>query len=136
MSELYSNQHFDEVVFLRRIQHMNFLRLFPVVLSLLVLGAHFSRAGLTPFVLACLALVLLLPVPRPWVARVIQFALLLGTLEWLRTLFVLVRMRSAMGEPWLRLALILGTVAAVTLASALAFQSRSLRQRYGLDQES
>jgi hypothetical protein len=38
----------------------------------------------------------------------------------------------ALGQPWLRLALILGVVAALTLAAALVFRSRALRQRFRL----
>jgi hypothetical protein len=105
----------------------------PIVVSLLVLGAHFLRYGNLAGVLAVLILVGLLFVPRPWAARVVQAALVLGTLEWLRTLFVLVRWRAAHGEPIARMAVILAVVAALTLGSALLFQSRRLRALYGLE---
>jgi len=113
--------------------NMNFLRLLPVVLSLLVLGAHFFRAGSMLLVFACLAAILLLPLRRSWVARLTQVILLLGALEWLRTLFSRVQMRLAMDGPWLRLALILGIVTTVTLVSALTFHRPALRRRYHLD---
>jgi hypothetical protein len=35
-----------------------------------------------------------------------------------------------MGEPWTRMAIILGVVAVITAASALVFRSRALRERY------
>ena len=54
--------------------------------------------------------------------------------EWLRTLFVLVAERQALGESWDRLAMILGLVAVITGGSALFFSySSSVRQRYGLE---
>lgn len=109
---------------------MNFLRLLPVVLSFLLLGAHFYRAGLTPLTLACAALPFLLFMRRPWVPRVFQALLVLGAVEWLRTAYIFVAMRIAWDEPWTRLAVILGTVALLTAASALVFNSRKLKDFY------
>jgi len=78
------------------------------------------------------ALLALLTVRKRWVARMVQVALLLGALEWLRTLVRLASDRLQAGEPVLRLVLILGTVACLTAFSTLAFETRRLRQRYGL----
>jgi uncharacterized membrane protein YecN with MAPEG domain len=97
-------------------------RVFPAVLSLALLGAHFFRAGLQVPVLLCLVLVVLLAVPRPWAARLVQAALVLGAVEWIRTLVTLAEVRAAMGQPATRMAIILGAVALVTLASALVFR--------------
>ncbi len=102
----------------------------PIVLSLLVLGAHFLRDGNMLFVTACLILVGLLFVRRIWAARIVQVARVLGTLEWLWTLYGLVQVRDALGQPYTRMSLILGAVAAITFASALLFQTQALRQRY------
>lgn len=97
-------------------------------LALLVLGAHFYRAAQWPLVLACLALVLLLAWRRPWVPRVMQLALLLGTMEWLWSALWLVQQRLALGQPWRRLAFILLVVALATAASALVFRRTRVRQ--------
>ncbi len=104
-----------------------FLLALPAGLSALVLGAHFLRRGNLPLVAACLALVALLLVRRAWAARVVQGALALGALEWLRTLAVLLPERRASGEPWVRLVVILGAVALVAVAGALLLEARSLR---------
>ena len=109
------------------------LLLTPVVLSLLVLGAHFLRYGGWVGVFATLLSIALLFVRRPWVARVMQVVLVLGTLEWLRTMYELAHMRALHGQPYGRMLAILGVVAAVTLCSALAFQSKTLRKTYGLE---
>ena len=109
---------------------MNFLRLAPVWLSFLLLGAHFFRGGMVPLAAACAIFPLLLFLRRAWVARLAQVLLVLGGLEWLRTLIALALRRQAVGESWVRLAIILGVVAAFTLASALVFQARALRRRY------
>ena len=108
------------------------LRLLPVIFSILVLGAHYLRSG--PFILVLLAILLpfLLFVKKTWVARLIQLVLILGSLEWVRTLFDLVAERQALGESWTRLALILGVVALFTGCAALVFRSNSLKERYEL----
>jgi hypothetical protein len=110
---------------------MTSVQLLPAGLSALVLAAHFLRAGNSALLLASLSLIALMFVRRAWAARAIQVGLLLGTLEWLRTLLFLVAVRKQAGEPFVRLAVILGAVAAVTGASALVLQTRTLRQHFG-----
>ena len=103
----------------------------PVVLSLLILGAHFMRYDNTVGVVISVALIGLLLVRKAWVVRVLQLALLLGALEWVLTVYRLVQMRMAMGEPVTRMVVILGIVIAVTAGSALLFETRTMRQVYG-----
>ena len=98
------------------------------VLAFLVLGAHFLRDGAWPLTAACAILALLVAWPRAWVPRLLQAALVLGTLEWAWTAFVLVQQRMAEGRPWSRMAVILAAVALVTLASIAAIER--LRRRY------
>ena len=113
---------------------MTGLLLTPVILSLLLLAAHASRAGLPLAVSAVIALLpLLLLVRRRWVAAGMQALLLLGAAEWVRTLVALVLVRRAMGLPALRMALILGAVALLTAASALVFRHGRLRSRFAPD---
>ncbi len=110
---------------------MTFLQLLPAGLSAVVLAAHFLRAGNRGLLLAALCLLVLMFVRRPWAARIIQLGLLLGTLEWLHTLLVLMTVRMQAGEPFARLTIILGSVAAVSAASTLLFRTRRLRRRFG-----
>jgi hypothetical protein len=109
---------------------MNLLRLLPVVLSFLLLSAHFYRAGLWPPVALCLAAPLLLLLRKPWVPRLFQALLAIGALEWLRTLYVFAGMRIAYQQPWTRLAIILAAVALLTALSGLVFRSEALRRFY------
>ena len=108
------------------------LRLLAPALALLLLAAHFWRAQLWPLAVVCVALVGVLGLRRRWAARLVQTALMLGSIEWLRTLATLVAARMALGQPYARMTVILGAVALVTLASALVFRTRSLRERYNL----
>lgn len=109
---------------------MNALRLLPVMLSLLLLAAHFYRAGQLLPVGLCLAVPLLLFLRKPWVPRLFQALLALGALEWLRTLYGFAAMRIAFEQPWTRLAAILVTVALLTALSGLVFQTAALRRFY------
>lgn len=106
------------------------LQLLPVVFSLVVLGAHFLRAGNVALLgLVCIALGLL-GVRRPLAARLIQAALVLGALEWLRTLVSLTAWRAETGQPVVRLIVILGGVAILTGSSALVFRAARIRSWY------
>jgi hypothetical protein len=87
---------------------MNFFRLLPVILSLLLLAAHFLRAGQTVITLAFLLLVLLLFLKKSWIPLLTQVVLLLGAAEWLRTLYSVAQMRIEFGMPWTRMAIIPG----------------------------
>ena len=104
--------------------------LLPPALAAIVLAAHFYRAGNLVFCGLSAGLVALLFVPRAWAVRVVQLGLLAGAFEWGLTLIRLVEVRQAMGQPYLRLAAILGTVALFTALSALVFRNTALRRRY------
>lgn len=111
---------------------MNALRLLPVALVLGILAAHFYRAlAWVPFGIT-IALLPLLLVRAPWAARVLQAALAIGAVEWIRTAAALIAIRQSMGMPYTRLALILGAVALATGLCALIFQWRPVRERFGL----
>jgi hypothetical protein len=112
---------------------MDLIRVLPIVVSMWLLAAHFFRAGLVWLAAVSVALPLLLVARHRWVARFLQTALVLGAIEWVRTLIVFASARAEAGQPWTRLAFILGTIALITLLSAAVFWSASLRARYGLD---
>lgn len=87
--------------------------------ALLLLAAHFQRAGLYPLVAVSIALIGLSFVDDAWARRVLQVALFLGAAEWLRTAWVLAAHRAAMGLPYARMLAILCAVAAITLVAAV-----------------
>lgn len=111
---------------------MTGLLLAPPVLSLLVLGAHFFRAGSFVGVGATLALVAIAFIRRRWAARTVQVALVLGAIEWVRTAVQIGIARAHDGQPWLRMAVILAAVAVVTGLSTLAIRTDRLRRFYGI----
>lgn len=106
--------------------------LLPAV-ALLLLGAHFWRAGLVPLAAVLVAMVGLVFVRSAWSARVVQAVLALGVLEWLRTAWVFASARAATGEPYARLLVILGIVAAITLVAALLLRSTAGRRHFRIE---
>ena len=113
---------------------MNFVRLIPVFLSLLLLGAHFLfHTGQVAIAIIPLLFLIPLMFRKSWVPWLTQVVLLLGAVEWVRTLYVGVNQKMAIGDDWQRYALILGAVALFTALSCLVFRSKGLRARYSDD---
>lgn len=94
------------------------MKKFCIILSCILVAAHFLRSGSWLLVILCLALPLLLLLHQTWSARLMQGFLALAGIEWIRTLWAIAQERQATDRPWLRMAIILGTVAFVTLLSA------------------
>jgi hypothetical protein len=110
---------------------MVFVWLIPVFLSLLLLGAHFLfHTGQVAIAIIPLLFVVPLMFRKSWVPWLTQLVLLLGTMEWLRTLYVGVNRKLALGADWQRYTLILGAVTLFTALSCLVFRSKGLRARY------
>ena len=97
------------------------------------MAAHLGRANL--FVLQYISL--LIPFILIWKniisARVVQFFLIIYGFEWIRTIVYYARIRTANGEDWFRLAIILGIVALLNFATVLVFRTKSMKERYGLE---
>lgn len=104
---------------------MTTLRRLPAALALLLLGALALRLGL-PFPLAIavtLALVVVLFLPRVDPTPLVVL-LGLGSLGWVTVACQRVAERWAAGQPWLRLALILGAVACFTAGAGWLLRPR------------
>jgi hypothetical protein len=105
-------------------------RLVPVILSYLLLAAHFSRNNVHILVILSLGLMVILLIRKPWVVIISQAALLLGALEWIKSMVGYIIQRQAIGEDWGRLAIFLSIVALFTGLSTLLFRTRKLRAHY------
>ena len=112
---------------------MNAIRLLPVFLSALLIAAHCLRMGSLILVVCSLAFPILLLFPKRWSARVVQLCLIIASVEWFRTLFVIASQRMEASMPWKRLVVILGSVAVLTGASACVFFMKPLKERYKLN---
>jgi hypothetical protein len=112
---------------------MILLQLIPVILSSVLVTAHFLRADNLVLAMISLAALALLLVPARWAARLVQIGLALAALEWVRTLVFLTAVRMSQGEPWIRMVVILGLVALFTGSSILVFRSPRLRNWFQLN---
>ena len=111
---------------------MVILYLITPVIGFLLLAAHFFRSENLLVASVCFLATFLVFVRRPWAAYAMQVFLVLGSVEWLRSTVSFILARSASGEPFQRLAIILGSVTLFTALSALVFRSSKLRIYFGL----
>lgn len=109
---------------------MAFPLLLPTLLSVLIFCAHLVRAQAVVLVPVLLSTLLLLLLRQGWVARLFQFLLLAIAFEWVLTAVFRANQRVAAGEPWIRMAVILGSVALFALVGAALFETPRLHQRY------
>ena len=107
------------------------LVLIPSFLSALLLAAHFFRNAQLGFVLICCCLPWLLLARRMWAVRLLQIMLMIGALEWVRTLLQIRAERIDEGREWQRMAIILGAVGGWTALSALLLFFPLVRRTFG-----
>lgn len=105
-------------------------------LALLLLAAHLLHSGALPLAALAILLVGLLAVPRPWAARTLQVVLAVAAIEWILTTVGLAQQRLRIDEPYVRLAVILGSVTLFTAFAAVAFQHRVLRAYFRMSAKS
>ena len=96
------------------------------------MAAHLSRANMIVLMVICLLFPFILFWKSKISASIIQIVLVLFGLEWIRTLIYYARIRIENGEDWLRLALILGTVAILNFVTILIYRSTYMIERYDL----
>lgn len=107
---------------------MRHLQRFPAFVCLLLLAAHFLRAGDLLVVLICLALCPLLAAPWRWAIKLIQVILILAAVEWIFTALDLIQQRTEEGADWHRGAAILLVVSLFNLVAVALLQKHSIRK--------
>lgn len=106
------------------------IRLTLLILSFLILAAHFSRADNLVLMILCLLVPALLFIKRRWVLLVIQILLYFGVLVWIHAIIQIASERINLGQSWLRMAIILSIVALITGVSGLLLNSNVIKERY------
>jgi hypothetical protein len=107
--------------------HHQAMRIVPLLLSSVVLAAHFYRSGLILLTVLALCAPALLLFRRFWAVATLQIALFVAAAEWVRTAVAISSARTAFGAPTARLWLILGGVALFTALSAIPLTRLSQR---------
>lgn len=91
----------------------------PVILSFILLVAHFSRNDQYLFLVLAAATPFLLILKKLWSRLVVQGALILGAFSWVWSTLDYIDIRQSTGEDYQRLAIILFSVAGFTLLSSV-----------------
>jgi autotransporter passenger strand-loop-strand repeat protein len=100
------------------------------IIATWLIAAHFLRAGSLILTALCLVTPLLFFVRRHWSLLLLQVLAYATSVIWLWTAWQLVEMRRTFGQPWLLAAVILFTVAAISVLAGLLLRSTTLQQRY------
>lgn len=90
-----------------------------VTLTIVVLGAHFLRAGNYSLTLCVMGVLFFHCSQSAWKNYSVAFFLLWGVVEWGQTASFLILMRSKLGVPWFRGAAIIISVAFISSLSAI-----------------
>jgi hypothetical protein len=101
-----------------------------IILSALLLAAHFFRQWAYFLCAISLLAPLLLLVRRRWALLVLQLLAYAGALVWITTMLRIVQERRIEGRRWIGVVIILGTVSLVTLLSGALLNAGRVRSRY------
>lgn len=101
----------------------------PIVSSVL-LAAHFSRIQLDWLAVIAILFPLILLIKRKWILRIYQIYLVGGAIIWTERLLHLRKIRIEEGNPWIRLVIILGAIALISLVSAFLLQNKKVQKTY------
>jgi hypothetical protein len=107
------------------------LQILLVVFCHLLLAAHFMRAGAFLMMILSFGLLAFFAVGQRWAARILQTWLAVGVVVWLLTLMSTASDRLSRDKPWVRMAVILGAVAAVNALAILTIQRGRLGRYFG-----
>ncbi len=111
------------------------LRFIPVSLSVLLIAAHYFRNGDMGMVVFWLISPYILLYRHRWSLRVFQLILLLAAGVWLTTIYSVAQLRIEMGEPYTRMAVILGAVAAIAILSAIVLNTKKMIAKLAINDE-
>ena len=106
------------------------LRISLVILSFVILGAHFLREGNLLLAILCVAAPIVLFIKKRWALVAVQTFLSCGAVLWIFITVDLVQARMSQSTPWLRMVVILAGVAALTAYSAWTLNGSEFRQKY------
>lgn len=106
------------------------LSLTVTILCNVALAAHFLREGSLVPVLVCLLGTALLLTRKRWALTVNQVLLAFGALVWLGTAGEILERRLAEGKPYVRMVIIMTSVAGLALLSAGLLAVPKVRARF------
>ncbi|MEI7847303.1 MAG: hypothetical protein WCK35_16000 [Chloroflexota bacterium] len=106
------------------------LRILPLVISALLLAAHFLRSSSFLPVVLCFLVPFLLFIKKRWVLWVLQVFTVFAAVMWIIALKAIIQERIFEGRSWLASGIILGLVAFFTLGSGLWLNASRVKNSY------
>ncbi|SIO30384.1 4Fe-4S binding protein [Halodesulfovibrio marinisediminis] len=100
------------------------------IVGLLVLAAHFLRFGDMWLAVAIVATAGLCLTRLGWARLVCSVALFVGSFLWVKTGIDFVQIRMAVGQPWMRLAVIMASICAFSLLGAWLLSTEKAAARF------
>ncbi len=99
---------------------------------IILLAAHFSRANSNVLALLTLGIPFLLFIKKKWVIDVLQGVSYLSALVWLYGGYQYIQLRIEAGDAWLRLLIIMGTIAFYSAWSGYWLRSPKIEKTYNI----
>jgi hypothetical protein len=109
---------------------MIIVRLVPLILSTLLIAAHFMRFYGLEAAVAGLLLLGTLFVRHQWILRFWQGVLAVAAIIWIDTTYGIVQFRQELNQPWLRLMIIMSAVIAFTVFSGFWLENKRIKAFY------
>ena len=107
-----------------------FLRILPMIVSCLLLGAHYLRAMNVWVAVGCVLIPWFLLIKARWSLIVVRVFLYIGVVIWIDTTMRIYQKRVLLGMPWLRSVIIIGAVTLFTLLSGLILHTKKAQEIY------
>lgn len=107
-------------------------RIIPYVFMIILLAAHFSRAGNEILAGITLLIPFLLLIKHKWVIYSLEILAYLSSVIWLQGAYQYIQIRVASGDDWVRLLAIMGTVALYSAWTGYFLPSDKIKEVYGL----
>lgn len=99
---------------------------------IILLAAHFSRAGNDILAGIVLLIPLLFLIKHKWVILTLEVIAYLSAVVWLYGAYEYIQVRVANGSDWYRLLAIMGGVALYTAWTGFFLRSETIKKTYGL----
>lgn len=106
------------------------LRTIMIIIASLILGAHFMKASNYLLTLVYIIAPFILLIKERWSLIALQALMYIGGGVWISTIIVIAQERILYGQPWSRMALILGAIALFTILAGLLLNSPKVKEKY------
>lgn len=101
-------------------------------LMILLLAAHFSRAGNPILMVLVLVFPFLFLIKKAWVIQVLQVVSYASAIIWVFSAYQYIVIRISNGQDWLRLMIILFVVALYSALTGYLLNSDKVKEIYGV----